>query len=143
MKDRPVWKLYHLTTLQRKIEMNILDVIALAKAGYKKKDIDELLKMDVPEEKENPSIKDKVSEMVEGKEEEIERDLKAGTHVAPVPEGTYEDTPPTPKTDPVDDEVTKLRKELMEAQKANINADMAGDEESDEEVLLKAIEAFM
>ena len=38
--------------------MNINDIIALAKSGYKKKDIDELLKLEAPEPAPEPAVEE-------------------------------------------------------------------------------------
>ena len=130
--------------------MTITDIIALAKAGYKKKDIDELLKMPEPEKQEQESIKEKVADVVAGYEAEIEKDLKEGTHVAAVPEGFYDKedeeqaTPQIPAKSDADKEVERLRKELNEAQKVNAMKDISGAEtETDADILTKALQAFM
>ena len=102
--------------------MNITDIIALSKAGYKKKDIDELLKMDVPQEPEPAS----------------EPEPEPGTE-----NGQKDDTKvdPVPAPQPVNDDINKLKeqydlkiaeleKKLEAAQKANVskNIDNGKDE---------------
>ena len=102
--------------------MNISDIIALSKAGYKKKDIDELLKMDIPQDPEPAS------------EPEPEPDTGNGQK-----DGTKVD--PDPASQPVNDDINKLKeqydqkiaeleKKLEAAQKANVskNIDNGKDE---------------
>ena len=103
--------------------MNISDIIALSKAGYKKKDIDELLALDNKPEAPEPAS-----------EPEPEPDTGNGQKDDP-------NVDPEPEPQPVNDDINKLKeqydqkiaelkKKLEAAQKANVskNIDNGKDE---------------
>lgn len=97
--------------------MNLTDVIALARAGYKKKDIDELLAIEV-EEPEEPQ------EKVEEKEE---------------PEETEEEEEPAVDYKKLYEE---SQEQLKAAQKKNVKEPMKDDSKKDEDVVADLIKNF-
>ena len=58
--------------------MNINDIIALAKSGYKKKDIDELLKLEVPEPATEPVPDPEPAQPIENGQKDDAEDLAPG-----------------------------------------------------------------
>ena len=111
--------------------MKLTDVIALAKAGYKKADIDELLK--VPVDEQEPEAEDPESTDAEtGPEEEAGEESPEESETDPVAyKQLYEDLKKDHDT---------LQKELKKAQKTNIKKDSSGGEstQSDLEDVFRA-----
>ena len=92
--------------------MNINDIIALAKSGYKKKDIDELLKLELPEpaEPDPEPLPD------------TENGQKDGAEGDPVPEDDVPDIEYiTLEYDKAQKEIADLKTKLQKAQQQNIN----------------------
>ena len=89
--------------------MKFSDVIALARAGYKKKDIDDLLNMDMREQEES----EQYQEQPEQDQEESEQDYKT----------LYE----------------QAQKDLQKAQAANRQQNINKDNEQDEQKVLSDI----
>lgn len=102
--------------------MNISDIIALSKAGYRKKDIDELLKLDIPQDPDPASEPEPEPDTGNGQ--------KDGAKVDPEPD-------PQPVNDDInklkeqyDQKIAELEKKLEAAQKTNVskNIDNGKDE---------------
>lgn len=101
--------------------MKMKEVIALALAGYKKKDIEDLLAMDIEEETQENNVEEKPEqtepENVEEVAEEEEIDYKS----------LYEDT------------LAKLKN----AQKSNTKENINSGETPDEDILANLVKDFM
>lgn len=95
--------------------MNLIDIIALAKAGYKKADIDELLAVPVDEPEPLPAAPDST----------VRADGPEGG-----PEPSPEDSPQEPDYrmlyDDIQKELEKVRQDLKAAQEKNITKDLSG-----------------
>lgn len=105
--------------------MNIQDIIALAKAGYKPADVKELIELSavVPEPKEEPVQQP----MEEPKDEPIDEPIQE------------------PKEEPDKEaEIAELRKQLASAQQANIHQNMIDpNKKTDEDLFADLARAFM
>lgn len=85
--------------------MNLLDIISLTKAGYKKKDIDDLLKLELePAEPDEPET--------ENEPEEVSQDQ-------PEESGTESEMPETVTVESLQKKIEKLEVDLKQAQKQN------------------------
>lgn len=99
--------------------MTIQDIIALAKSGYKKKDIEELLKLEIPEEPEPESPE------------------KDPEHAPEEPEE------PEEKDDSIDDKelrIQELEAQIRKLQEANRNKDQSGGSDPEAERKKRMIE---
>lgn len=85
--------------------MNLNDIIALAKSGYKKKDIDELLKLEIPTEEE---------ETKESTPEEDDADSESNLN-------NSNDVEIDEKLKNALDKINELEEKLSKAQKDNVN----------------------
>lgn len=83
--------------------MKIGDIIALAKAGYKKKDIEDLLAVDTEEKKEEPDSKEEPEPEKKKEEQEPKED--------PNPEEKKEDPDPEEKKEDPEPDYKKLFEE--------------------------------
>ena len=93
--------------------MNINDIIALAKSGYKKKDIDELLKMETPKEPEPLP-----------EEPEPESPEKDPEHELPEPEEKEDDDKIKEQINRANLEIADLKAKLAKAQAQNVRKDI-------------------
>lgn len=112
--------------------LNISDIVALAKAGYKVSDVKELISMSQqPEPKSEPDPEPKSEPEPEPKAE-------------PEPEPKAEPEPePEPNAEP-DSEVAKLKKQIADMQAANLRKSMIGKETpTDQDVINDLVRSFM
>lgn len=112
--------------------MKMKEIVALAVAGYKKKDIDELLALELPEDDQHEEPQDEVIDKKEEPEEEQKRKSE-------------EDEKPEPAEDEID--YKKLYEEsqlkIKELQQSNVKKDIEGDEESLDDILSNLAKDFM
>lgn len=103
--------------------MNLMDIISLAKAGYKKSDIDELLKTPVDEQEPDKGSDSKDTDTLsEGdKEEYPEKDIDE----SPDFENLYKETK---------EELENVKKQLADAQKKNIKINNDSDIDKSEAI---------
>lgn len=113
--------------------MELKEIIALAKAGYKKKDIEELLKLST----DTPQSDDIQSGPPSGNEEASEE-----TQELPTPEEEPKEEP-NPLIEEQKKQIKKLTDELKKAQESAVRTDMSKDEPSEEDVLADIFRKFM
>ena len=92
--------------------MNLLDIISLAKAGYKKSDIDELLKIQIDESEENGGSPDSMDEENSSKGEDV--DFPEESDDKPDYEKLYKD---------LETEFEKVKNDLRTIQESNRKKD--------------------
>ena len=94
--------------------MNLLDIISLAKAGYKKADIDELLaiQIDEPEPEQQP--------------DSTEPDIGAKGALDPSPEPSADDPDYEQLYNDLRSELDKVKNDLKVAQQRNVSHDNSG-----------------
>ena len=128
-------------------KLSILDIIALSKAGYKKSDIDEILKVDIPE---NTPSEPATSETSDDKSDEPASENTQNASVQDS-KGTdeqgdnidYKSAYELLKTESekLKDDINRLRSELTDAQKENTTKPMNGASatpDSNEDIINKA-----
>ena len=94
--------------------MNLLDIISLAKAGYKKADIDELLAIQIDEPEPEPQP------------DSTEPDIGAGGASDPSPEPSANDPDYEQLYNDLRSELDKVKNDLKVAQQRNISHDNSG-----------------
>ena len=94
--------------------MNLLDIISLAKAGYKKADIDELLAIQIDEPEPEPQP------------DSTEPDIGAKGAPDPSPEPSANDPDYEQLYNDLRSELDKVKNELKVAQQRNISHDNSG-----------------
>ena len=96
--------------------MNITDIIALSKAGYKKKDIDELLKLEVPEPEEKAPVE---PEQIDNTD--IENGPKEGAEDVPAGVDNTGNVEINKQIEAANQKIAELEKKLAAAQAVNIS----------------------
>ena len=94
--------------------MNLLDIISLAKAGYKKADIDELLAIQIDEPEPEPQPNS------------TEPDIGAKGAPDPSPEPSADDPDYEQLYNDLRSELDKVKNDLKVAQQRNVNHDNSG-----------------
>lgn len=119
--------------------MKLGDIIALAKLGYKKEDIQELISLaDTAADPESTEPENGPEDVPAGEPEERSSE--------PEPEKTADDHKPEQELKALQDQITDLKKQLENAQKTNINKNNSGsvpDRPSDQDVLNDVMRNFM
>ena len=108
--------------------MDLKEIIALAKAGYKKKDIEELLKV---------STDTSQSEDIYSVPPEVKEEASDETQELPIPKEE-----PNPLIEEQKKQIQKLTEELKKAQESAVRTDISKDELS-EDVLADIFRKFM
>ena len=106
--------------------MNINDIIALAKSGYKKKDIDELLKLEVPEPAAEPVPDPEPAQPIENGQKDDAEDVAPG-------EDSKVDDSINEQIEAAQKKIRELEAKLQKAQSVNIqkNVDNGRNEAAD------------
>ena len=123
--------------------MNIADIIALAKMGYKKQDIKELIEM--ADSKELPPT-DAVSQSVSNDTASV---LPEETPEGKAPEQTVptvkepENVAKEPIQHDSDNEVKQLKEQIKQLQEANTRKDVSGNVENDADVIEDLVRSYM
>lgn len=116
--------------------MKLDEMIALAKAGYKKKDIDAII------ESENNASREETKPSHDAETSPVEE--SAGEESAPV-----EDEAPTAEDITSEAlknayaEIESLKKDLAKAQAANVNKEVTNDSEEDSKTIEDMVRSFM
>lgn len=99
------------------MKMTLADIIALSKSGYKKKDIDELLAMELPEEDPEPESPEKTPEHGDQDQEEPEADKESMDNIKEENEKLkaqleqlQKENREKDRTDPADTEAARLKR---------------------------------
>ena len=95
--------------------MNLIDIISLAKAGYKKADIDELLAIQIDEPEPEPQT-----------DNSTEPDIGAKGAPDPSPEPSADDPDYEQLYNDLQSELDKVKNDLKVAQQRNISHDNSG-----------------
>lgn len=113
--------------------MNLADIIALTRAGYKKKDIDAIIASESNKEEAEPEIKEASTPVI------IPAEPLDDDDAAYVDEATKEPEEPT-----IDYKALyeKSQAELKAAQSANIRTPINNNEESDEDYFNKIVQSL-
>lgn len=111
--------------------MNLLDIISLAKAGYKKADIDELLaiQVDEPEDKPEPDSTDK--------------DAGPEGGAGKSPEGAADDPDYKQMYEDLQKQLEEVKINLKEAQDANLKKNVAVTDPDPADTLADIVRGFM
>ena len=117
--------------------MNISDIVALAKQGYKPSDIKELLEL-VPSKEEKPTEENKVQvEKTEQHEDGKEQPNEA-------PKNTTEDSSEKDSVIDYKKRIAELEEKVKSLQNANVHQDNSDvQKESDEDILNDITRSFM
>lgn len=119
--------------------MKLGDIIALAKLGYKKEDIQELISLaDTAEGPDSTEPENGPEDVPAGEPEERSPEDE--------PEKSADDHKPEQELKALQDQITDLKKQLENAQKQNINKNNSGsvpDRPSDQDVLNDVMRNFM
>lgn len=118
--------------------MNLLDIISLTKAGYKKKDIDELLKVQI-DESEEPENDDSTGP---------ENDSEGEPDDSPEDNNVDQDEPSEETDykklyDEMKKELDDVKKQLKTAQKNNIRKNMEPETKTPDEAVNDIFRSFM
>ena len=120
--------------------MNIADIIALAKMGYKKQDIKELIEMaDSKEQSASPETASAVPEQITP---EVTSEGKAPEQPVPTvkePENVAKE----PIQHDSDNEVKQLKEQIKQLQEANTRKDVSGNVENDADVIEDLVRSYM
>lgn len=117
--------------------MNIADIIALAKMGYKKQDIKELIEM--ADAKEATTTQPEVPEPItpevtpEGEAPEQTVSTVKEPEIAPKESAQHDSN----------DEVKQLKEQIKQLQEANTRKDVSGNVESDADVIDDIVRSYM
>lgn len=96
--------------------MNMSDIIALAKAGYKKKDIDDLLKVELPDSEPAPA-----PDLIPDDGQDIENGQRDGAEDDPEQPDPDFNVEIKTEMEKQKQEIADLRQKLAAAQKMNVN----------------------
>lgn len=117
--------------------MKLTDMIALARAGYKKADIDNMIKLDEEKDKAEEEAKKQAEEEL-AKLKEKQKDHELSTDNEEVVNEAQKKA-----LEKANKEIETLKEQLKKAQEANINRDNSGNEESFEEKLNDTLSALI
>ena len=121
--------------------MKLGDIIALAKLGYKKEDIEELISLaDTAEDPDSTGTEKGPEDVPSGEPEERSQEPDKE------PEKSADDHKPEPDLEALQNQISDLKRQLENAQKRNINKNNSGsgpDRPSDQDVLNDVMRNFM
>lgn len=121
--------------------MNLMDIISLTKAGYKKKDIDELLKVEVDEPKPDDQKSTEPETGPEGGPEQSPEDDHAASgdpETGAEPEPDYKS-----QYENLKKEMDELKKQLKEAQLANVRKNSEPEQTDRDKEVADIFRSFM
>lgn len=115
--------------------MNIADIIALAKMGYKKQDIKELIDMADAKEQPVPEVPEPITPEVTSTEKAPEQTVPTVKEPENMPkESTQHDS---------DEKVKQLENQIKQLQEANTRKDVSGNVENDADVIEDLVRSYM
>ena len=118
--------------------MNLMDIIALAKAGYSVSDVKELLSLTSSEDKE-PAPQE-----TEDEKTEVPEEVKEPTHKQE-PEKSTEDPAKVVAIDTYKQQIAELEKQVKDLQQKNVHTDVSQKEpgKTDEDIINDITRSFM
>lgn len=117
--------------------MNIADIITLAKMGYKKQDIKELIELAEAKEQPQPTTDPAPAEVPQ--DAPADEAPEPSAPIIKFPENTAKE-PAQPEND---EKVKQLEEQIKKLQEANTRKDASGNVESDADVINDLVRSYM